>query len=178
MTRAVSILVGAGVAGALVWVTAQVHRDSTGGYWAEIAILGAAGLVLGLSRLVERGTRRRLAFSLPTFAIAFLPALVAAGWIIVAGQPNGSWLHDHVTTWSGDISVARVVRETSTFVAVLAFGLGVLLSLVAERRTTAVTESVAPVERVERVEPDDEIEAETLDERDREPTLVGHRDGT
>jgi hypothetical protein len=169
MTRAVSILLGAGVAGVLIWATAQVHSGSTGGYWGEIAMLGAAGLVLGVSRLLDRGAGRKLVLSLPTLAIAFLPALVAAGWIIVAGQPNSSWLHDHVMSWSGDISVDRVVRDTAAFAALLAFGLGVLLSLVAERRPTAVAESIPPVEIAEPAPAPNPIE-----EQDREPELAGH----
>jgi hypothetical protein len=173
MTRALSILLGAAVAGALVWTTAQVHRGSTGGYWAEMALLGAAGLVLGLSRLLDRTTGRRLVISLPTLAIAFLPALVGAGWVMVAGQPNGSWLQSHVTAWSGDIGVARVVTDTAAFTAVLAFGLGVVLSLAAERRPTAVAESVQPVETTE------PAPAPTpLDDGAREPELAGLPDGS
>jgi hypothetical protein len=173
MTRAVSILLGTGVAGVLIWTTAQVHRGSTGGYWGEVALLAAAGLILGLSRLVDRRAGRRLVLSAPTFVIAFLPALVVAGWIIVAGQPNGSWLHDHVMTWSGDIDVSRVVSDTTAFAAVLAFGLGVLLSLVAERRATAVTESVPPIETTEPAPAPSPI-----DDGDRSPELVTHGDGS
>jgi len=170
MTRAVAILLGTGVAGVLIWTTAQVHRGSTGGYWGEVAILAAAGLVLGASRLLDRAAGRRLTFSLPTFVIAFLPALVVAGWVIVGGQPNGSWLHNHVISWSGDISVDRVVRDTTAFAMVLAFGLGVLLSLVAARRATAVAESVAPV--IEAREPTPA--PDPAEDADREPELVGH----
>jgi len=170
MTRAVAILLGTGVAGVLIWTTAQVHRGSTGGYWGEVAILAAAGLILGASRLLDRGAGRTVTFSLPTFAIAFLPALIVAGWVIVAGQPNGSWLQNHVMTWSGNISVGRIVRDTTAFAAVLAFGLGVLLSLVAERRTTAVAESVAPV--VETREPTPA--PDPVEDTDREPELVGN----
>jgi len=171
MTRAISILLGAAIAGVLIWTTAQVHRGSTGGYWGEIAVLGAAGLVLGLSRLLDRGAGRKLVVSLPTFAIAFLPALVAAGWVIVAGQPNSSWLQSHVTSWSGDIGVGRVVGDTTAFAAVLAFGLGVVLSLVAERRATPVAESVAPVETTEPAPAPNPI-----DDGDRETELVGSAD--
>jgi hypothetical protein len=169
MTRAIAILLGTGVAGVLIWTTAQVHRGSTGGYWGEVAILAAAGLILGLSRLVDRGAGRTLVLSAPTFAIAFLPTLIAAGWIIVAGQPNGSWLQHHVTSWSSDISVTRVVADTTAFAAVLAFGLGVLLSLVAERRATAVAEPVPPIGTREPTPAPSPI-----DNGDREHELVGH----
>jgi hypothetical protein len=173
MTRAVSILLGAGVAGVLIWTTAQVHRGSTGGYWGEMALLGVAGLVLGISRLTESGSGGRVSISRSTFAIAFLPALVAAGWVIVAGQPNSSWLASHVTSWSDDIGVDRVVSDASAFAGVLAFGLGVVLSFAVERRRIAVVETIH--ERTATAEP--APAPNPIEEHDREPELVGPADG-
>ncbi len=139
MTRAFFTLVGAGVAGGLIWVAAQVSHDTTGQYWARAGIVAGAGLALALARLPDVGVRT-LRPSLPTFGLAFLPALVAAGWVLVASQPAGNTYRGHFLAWSSDIGVTRVVRDLAPYPVVLAFGLGVLLGLVFERR---VTEPVA-----------------------------------
>ena len=141
MTRAFSTAVGAAAAGALIWVAAQVNNETTGGYWAEVGLLAAAGLALALSRLPGAGMRSTK-LSLPTLGIAFLPSLLAAGWIIVATQPDGNTFRSHVVGWSSDIGVMRVVRDLSPHAIVLALGLGAVLGLVFERRVaeTDVTE--------------------------------------
>src|SRR5919204_4029332 len=144
MTRAFSTLVGAAIAGGLVWVAAQIDRGSTGGYWAVMGILAGAGLALALARLPDTGMRT-LVPSLPTFGLAFLPALVAAGWVIVAMEPHGNWFRDHVRAWSGDIGVTRVVRDFNPYVALLAFGLGVVFGLVFERRVAVPVAEPAAV---------------------------------
>jgi hypothetical protein len=139
MIRAFSTLAGVALAGGLVWVAAQLHRDHTGGYWATIGVLVAAGLALALARLPDTGVRT-LVPSLYTFAFGFVPALIAAGWVIVATQPHGNWFRRHVLSWSGDIGVTRVVRDLEPFAIVLALGVGVVLGLVFQRR--AVVEAL------------------------------------
>ncbi len=133
MTRAITTLVGAAVAGGLIWVAAQVSQETTGGYWAQIGILAGAGLALALARLPDVGIRT-LTPSLPTLGLAFLPSLVAAGWVVVATQPHGNTFRRHALSWSSDIHVIRVVRDLGPYAIVLAFGLGVVLGLVFERR--------------------------------------------
>ena len=145
MTRALSTLAGAAAAGGLIWVAAQMDQGTTGGYWAQLGILGGAGLALALARLPDTGVRT-LVPSLPTFVLAFLPSLVAAAWIVVAAQPHGNTWRRHVLSWSSDIGVTRPVHDLGPVAIVLAFGLGALLGLVFERRAVraAVTEAVAP----------------------------------
>jgi len=133
MTRAFFTLVGAGIAGGLIWVAAQVSHETTGDYWARIGIVAVAGLALALARLPDVGVRT-LSPSLPTFGLAFLPALLAGGWILVASQPSGNTYRGHVRAWSSDISVTRVVHDLGPYAAVIAFGLGVVFGLVFERR--------------------------------------------
>jgi hypothetical protein len=144
MTRAITTLVGAAVAGGLIWVAAQVSQETTGGYWAQIGILAGAGLALALARLPDVGIRT-LTPSLPTLGLAFLPSLVAAGWVVVATQPHGNTFRRHALSWSSDIHVIRVVRDLGPYAIVLAFGLGVVLGLVFERRAIEplVTKPVA-----------------------------------
>jgi hypothetical protein len=176
MTRAFSTLVGAAIAGGLVWVAAQIERDTTGGYWAVMGILAGAGLALALARLPDTGMRT-LVPSLPTFGLAFLPALVAAGWVVVALEPHGNWFRSHVLSWSGNIGVTGVVRDLGPYVTVLAFGLGVVFGLVFERRVALAVEEPAaetPADVAAAPAPADETDAESeetvVQPGDREPS--------
>jgi hypothetical protein len=71
--------------------------------------------------------------SIPGFVLGFLPALIAAGWVIVARQPGNSWPESHVRNWSGDLSLGSVVADLGVYFPVLAFGLGTLLGFVFTR---------------------------------------------
>jgi hypothetical protein len=174
MTRAFSTLVGAALAGGLVWVAAQLSRGTTGGYWAVIGILAGAGLALALARLPDLGVRT-IVPSLPTFVFAFLPALVATAWVVVATQPHGNTWRRHVLGWSSDIGVLGVVRDLGPYAIVLALGLGALLGLVFERRAVedvvapAVAPAATPVD-----EPGPVTEPVVVDEPDE--TFVANRD--
>jgi hypothetical protein len=174
MTRAFSTLAGVALAGGLVWVAAQLHRDETGGYWALMGVLAAAGLALALARLPDTGVRT-LVPSLHTFVFGFIPALVAAGWVIVATQPQGNWFRTHVLDWSGDIGITRVVRDLEPFAIVLAFGVGVVMGLVFQRRVIVdqVAEPVTEVPSREPVVAPAEPEPET-ERPSRDRDLVAH----
>jgi hypothetical protein len=117
-SRAVATMAGAGGAGVLLWVAAQIGRGTTGGYWAAYGILAGAGVVLALSQLRGRGGHPA------TFLIAFLPVLVVAGWVLIGMQPQHNWWRNHVLAWSGDIGVRGVVTDLGTWVGVLAVGIG------------------------------------------------------
>ena len=176
MTRALLLLVGAAVAGLLVWTAAQVNRESTGGFWAAIAILGLAGLALGLGRLPGvRGSTLRVAPA--TLIVAFLPALVVAGWVFAAAQPNSSWLADHIESWSDDIGIGPVVEDLATYAPVLACGLGVLLGLGFYRSIAAAPAVAAePVPSTRAEEPAAiREEARPVEEPGEEPTVVERR---
>jgi len=131
VTRAVSILIGAGLAGLLVWTSTQINASTTGGYWAVQGIVAAAGLVLVLTQLAgRRTTGRRPRLAAVPFLIGFLPALVAAAWVAIAAQPDPGWLQSHVNSWSGDIGIQAVVEDLRSAVLLLSFGLGLVLGLV------------------------------------------------
>jgi len=125
--RAVATLVGAGVAGFLLWLAAQIGRGSTGGYWAAYGIVAGAGLVLALTQLRGRGGHPP-----GTFLLAFLPVLICAGWVLLAMQPHGDWFRNHVLSWSGDVGIRGVVTDIGTWVGVLAFGIGYVFGTVLE----------------------------------------------
>jgi hypothetical protein len=127
ITRAISTLAGAAMAGLLLWTAAQIGRTTTGGYWAAYAVVAAAGLVLALSQLRGRtGNPRAL------FTLAFLPVLVVAGWVLVGLEPHGNWFRDHVLAWSGDLGIRHAVLDIGTWIGVLAFGIGFTLGTVIE----------------------------------------------
>ena len=127
LTRATVTLLGAAVAGLLVWLATQVSDSSTGGYWAVHGLIAAAGLVMALSQLLGGWTKWGLPrLSINVFLIAFIPTLIAAGWVIVAHQPHPNWFRNHVLSWSSDISILGIVRDLTQYVSVLAFGIGLV----------------------------------------------------
>lgn len=126
-TRALTTLFALGAAGCLLWVAAQPTRDTNTGYWEAMLLVGAAGLAVGLGQFLGRAGDPR-AF----LVLVFLPVLIAAGWVLVAQQPDASWARNHVLAWSSDIGIADVVRDVGTWVGVLAFAIGFSLGLVAE----------------------------------------------
>jgi hypothetical protein len=125
--RALATLVGAAAAGCLIWLAAQINDKTTGGYWAVYGLIAAGGLILGLAQLRGRGGNPPA-----MFLIAFLPVLVAAGWVVLAAQPHANWFRGHVLAWSGDIGIKNVVKDLIEYVSVLAFGVGVVFGLTFE----------------------------------------------
>ena len=122
--RALTTLVAAAAAGFLLWFVPHFDRWATGGYWGVLALTALAGVLIGISQLQGRDGK-------PTasFVIAFVPVLIAAGWVILAAQPQGNWIRDHVLSWSGDMGIGHAVHNLGEHVAVLAFGLGVVFGL-------------------------------------------------
>jgi hypothetical protein len=127
LTRGTITLLGAGAAGFLVWLATQISHSSNGGYWAVYGLIAGAGLVMALSQLLGGWTKwgwPRL--SINVFLLAFVPVLIAAGWIILAEQPHGNWFRGHVDNWSGDIGIRGLVNDLGEYVSVLAFGIGLV----------------------------------------------------
>jgi hypothetical protein len=129
--RATFTLLGVAASGFLIWLSTHFN-EGQGSYWARIGLFAAAGLVLPLSQLFGGWTKWGAPrFSPLVFLIGFLPALVVGGWVILAGQPDANWFQDHVTSWSGDLHVSRLVRHLrTTHLDVIAFGLGVVFGFV------------------------------------------------
>jgi hypothetical protein len=156
----------------LLWVAAQVHRGSDGGYWAVLGLLAAAGFVVALMRLLSWRAGNSLTMDPNALFGAFVPALIAAGWVMIASQPHGNWFRGHVRAWSADIHVGSVVSDLGVFAPVLAFGLGMMLGFVFDRVLPA---GGAPVRDLMEREP---MEREPTRERqpDEKPerTPVGH----
>ena len=139
LTRGMVTLLCAAVAGFLVWLATQIGHGSNGGYWAVYGLIAGAGLVMALSQLLGGWTKwgwPRL--SVNVFLLAFIPVLVAAGWVIVATQPDASWLRDHVRGWTSDIGITGLVSDLGRSVSVLAFGIGLVFGFTFDTTGPAV----------------------------------------
>jgi hypothetical protein len=127
LTRASSTLIAAGVAGLLIWIATTINDHSTGGYWAVSGLLAGAGLVMALFQLLGGWTKWGVPrFSATVLLVAFIPVLIAAGWIIVAHQPHGNWARHHALSWSSGIHIRGLVDDLTSYVSVLAFGIGLV----------------------------------------------------
>src|ERR1043165_7978794 len=112
LTRGTITLLGAAVAGLLIWLATQVDDGSNGGVWAVYGLLAAAGLVMAFSQLLGGWTKwgwPRL--SVNVFLIGFIPVLVAAGWVLLATQPDPNWFRDHIRSWTDDIGINGLVGD-------------------------------------------------------------------
>jgi hypothetical protein len=120
------LLLGIGVAGLLIWIATRVGIASTWRYWAVLGLLAGAGLAFALTQRTAYGAWAEVT---PLgFMLAFVIAVVCAGWIAVVGQPHANWFRNHFTSWSDDIGILGFVKHMTTYVDVMAFGLGALLA--------------------------------------------------
>jgi hypothetical protein len=133
VTRATATLIGAAVAGFLVWLAMRVggfEEMSTGEFWAVLGIVAGAGLVMALSQLLGGWTKwgmPRLERSV--FLFAFLPTLIAVGWVVLYNQPDANWFRDHALSWSRDLGIDGIADTLGPMLGVLAFGLGLVFGL-------------------------------------------------
>ena len=130
VTRGLTTAVATGAAGLLLWTAAQVGRQTTGRFWAELGIVAAAGLVLSLAHALAGWTKGlRLRLSPGTFLLALVPLGIVAGWILMAAQPGGGWHGGRIASWSQSLGVLGVVHALGLWDGVLAFGFGLVLGL-------------------------------------------------
>jgi hypothetical protein len=124
-TRATMTLLGAAAAGLLIWIATRLNDHTTGGYWAVYGLIAAAGLTMALAQLFGGWTKWGWpTVSVAVLLLAFLPVLIAGGWIVLAHQPNSNWFRNHVLAWSGDIHIRSFVRDVSEYGSVIAFAIG------------------------------------------------------
>jgi hypothetical protein len=135
VVRGLMTLLGVAVAGFLIWLATEFDLGSTGEYWAAMGILAAAGLCLGLSQLLGGWTK----WGAPTISpsvllLAFVPAFVAVGGILVATRPTDTEEGEQVAGWIRDIGLGGLAEDLIAFQGVLAFGLGVVLAFCFDTR--------------------------------------------
>jgi hypothetical protein len=173
--RGVFTVVGAGAAGLLIWISTQIGQGTLGGYWAVYGILAGAGLTMALSQLFGGWTKWGWPrVSAGVFVIGFLPVLVCAGWVLLAGQPDANWFQRHTTSWSNDIAIDGIVDDLRLYLGVLAFGLGLVFGFTFDtsgplpspelrRRAPEVVEEPVP-----EPEPGAEVVEEPVSEREEQ----------
>jgi hypothetical protein len=174
LTRGAVTLIGVGVAGLLIWigVTAFPRGDipTSGEWWWAVTFIALAGLTIALSQLLGGWTKWGWPrISLNVFLLGFLPALIAGGWVLAAGDPSSPWLGDHVFDWSEDIGIDGLVNDLLPAWAAIAFGVGLVLGLTFD--TTGPR-----VRRTEPVADEPPAEAPPPDEDDRRVRI--HEGGT
>jgi hypothetical protein len=147
VTRGVSTLAGAAVAGILLWFSTQVGTQDTAEYWATYGLIAVAGLTMALSQIVGGWTKWGWPrFSTGVFLLAFVPVLVVGGWILLARQP-ADWMN--TSNWSRDLSIGGVVDDLGNVLPAVAFGIGLVFGFVFDTAgpRRAVVESEREVAR-------------------------------
>lgn len=127
LTRGLSTLAGAAVAGILLWFATQVGAESNGEYWGTYGLVAGAGLTMALSQILGGWTKWGWPrFSLGVFLLGFLPVLVAGGWVLLARQP-ADWMN--TSNWSRDIGIFGLVADLGNILPAIAFGIGLTFGL-------------------------------------------------
>jgi hypothetical protein len=128
LTRATTTVLGAALAGFLLWLGVEVADESSGGYWGPMGLFAAAGLVMALSQLLGGWTKWGWPqISGQVFLIAFIPVLIVGGWVLLAGQPEGEgWLGGTVRDRSDDLGIGGVIDDLSFVLPAIAFGIGLV----------------------------------------------------
>jgi MFS family permease len=191
LTRATATLIGAALAGLLVWLAADAfddggifEADETGRYWATVGLLAAAGLVMALSQLLGGWTKWGMPrLSLPVFLVGFVPALIAGLWLLLYVDPGDYWLANKIRDWSNDLGIEDLAQDLGQLFPAIAFALGLVLGFTLDTSGPRVpsTEPVVtgpPVEDrvVERRADEDETAVVRRDDDDE--TVVERRPGT
>lgn len=179
--RGVFTLVGAGIAGLLIWVSTQIGTGTTGEYWAVYGIIAGAGLTMALSQLFGGWTKWGWPrISTGVLLIGFLPVLVVGGWVLLAGQPDANWFQRHTVSWSGHAGIGGLVDDLRAHLALIAFGIGLVFGFtldttgppvaVAEPPAAATVEEAPAAEPV--AEPPPVMQPPVEDRaREREPAV-------
>jgi hypothetical protein len=129
-TRGLTTAAAAGGAGVLLWVATLVGQQTDRRFWAEMAIVAAAGLVMAISQVIGGWTKGlRLRLSPSTFVLGFIPVLIVVGWILMASQPGNGWHEGTIMSWSKDAGLVGLIHDLALWHGVLAFGFGLVLGL-------------------------------------------------
>ena len=143
LTRGTTTLLGAAVAGFLLWLGAQTDAEGLGGYWTWVGLVAAAGLVMALSQLLGGWTK----WGWPrvtgmVFLLGFLPALVIGGLVLLHTQPEGGW----GSGFAAGVGLDGLAEDLTAVLPALAFGLGLLFGFTFDttgpRRTPVATADV------------------------------------
>src|SRR5918992_1809310 len=127
ITRGLSTLVGAAVAGFLIWLAVQLGTETEAEYWGAYGLIAAAGLTMALSQVAGGWTKwgpPRL--SPGVFLLGFLPVLVVGGWVLLARQPADFF---NTSNWSRDLGIMGPVGDLGEALAAISFLIGLTFGL-------------------------------------------------
>jgi hypothetical protein len=128
--RGLTLALAAALAGLGLWGATQVGMQTNGRFWLSMVIVAGVGFLIALATHVGTWTKGlRLRLSPGTFALAFLPALVCVGWLLVANQPGNGWEEGRLDSWSNSIGILGIVHSIGLWHGVLAFAFGLMLGL-------------------------------------------------
>lgn len=177
LTRGTITLIGAAIAGLLIWLATQSDGGSNGSYWTIVGLLAAAGLTMAFSQILGGWTKWGWPrISGGVFLVAFIPVLIAAGWVILAGQTVPNWFSRHATSWAGDIGLGGLLGDLLKAIPVLAFGTGLVFGLTFDT-TGPRTRTIADEDETVRPVPAD-AGATTADARAADEPLTAERTTT
>ncbi len=149
LTRGAITLVGVIVAGFLIWLGVDPLSGGSigrGEFWWAVLMCALAGLVMALSQVLGGWTKwgwPRL--SLNVFLFAFLPALIAGGWVLLYAQPGDGLLGGDVRDWSNDLGIDGVIGDLAIATLAIAFGLGLVFGLTFDTTGPRVRRRAEPV---------------------------------
>jgi hypothetical protein len=133
LTRATLTLIGAGIAGFLLWLGANTVSGedvSVGEHWLALLLIAAGGLTMALSQLLGGWTKWGWPrVSANVFLIAFMPVLIVGGWVLAFGEPAEAWLGDNVRSWSDDLGIVGLMEDLTAVIPAIAFAIGLVFGL-------------------------------------------------
>jgi hypothetical protein len=176
LVRALFTLLGAAAAGLLIWLASYFDVGNKNEFWAAMGLIAAAGFALGLSQLFGGWTKWGIPVLSPgVFVLAFIPAAVVVGWILLATQPDGGWQKGRLVGWTHDIGITGLVNDLGMFPAALAMGLGIMFAFSFDT-TGPVRRDV--IDREREVIPDEDVHDydRTVATTPAGPTAVRERD--
>jgi preprotein translocase subunit SecG len=171
------MLIGAAIAGALLWLATQFETTTTAAYWTFIGLAAAAGLVLALAQLAGGWTK----WGAPrvtgaAFLVGFLPALVVGGWVLLASQPEGAWMQATAQSWANQIGAGGLLEAMTAVLPAVAFALGLLLGYTLDTTgARVVAAEPAPANDAARPLDDDRADERVADERVADEPVTAER---
>jgi hypothetical protein len=153
LTRGAMTLVGVIVAGFLIWLGADAlggESISEGEFWWAVSMCALAGLVMAVSQLLGGWTKWGWPrISLNVFLLAFLPALIVGGWVLLYAQPESGPLAGDIRDWSNDLGIDGVLDDLAIASLAVSFAVGLVFGLTFDTTGPVVRrrdEEVAPVD--------------------------------
>ena len=151
--RGIFTLLGVVGAGILLWLASYLDLSSTNEFWGAMGLVAAAGLALVLAQLFGGWTKWGWPkISLAVLLLGWVPAAVAAGWVLLTVQPDGGWQQARFESWSDNLGILDFVRDLGVFQAAIALALGAVTGFVFDttgpRVRSVDRETVVPDEDV------------------------------